>query len=319
MIDATERIDLLRKALGNADVGKDGVNVAFRCPNCGKSPEKKKLVVRIDNEKWHCWVCDAKGRSILGLLRKYAPTFSGEWRTRFTDERRSHFENDEVVQAERVELPECLPIDALLSAKDPDAKAILMYLENRNVDLDKSYRYRLCGGLRGKVRRRVVFPSFDAEGKLNYWTARAVDKVPHKYMNPRTDRKGIVFNEVDIDWTREVTLVEGPFDLLNAGQNAIPLLGSSLMRDSLLFRRIVENQTPVVLALDSDMMKKSHEIAKTLYGYNVRVRIAELGDNKDVGDMFEQDFKSLVESANEWKPNDRLNFLIRGISSGSIL
>jgi hypothetical protein len=128
-----------------------------------------------------------------------------------------------------------------------------------------------------------------------------------------------VFNEVDVDWTREVTLVEGPFDLLNAGQNAIPLLGSVLMRDSLLLQRIVENQTPVTLALDSDMEKKSHDIAKMLYGYNIRVRIAELGDSKDVGEMTDSEFKLVVDAAVEWKPIDRLSFLIRGISSGSIL
>lgn len=319
MIDAAERIALLKKALGDADVGRDGVNVAFRCPGCGKNPEKKKLVVRIDNEKWHCWVCDTKGRSILGLLRKYAPSHAGEWRNRFTEDRRFHFDNDETPVEEKVELPECLPVEALLKERDPDAKAILMYLESRNVDLDKAYRYRLCGGLRGKVRRRVVFPSFDSEGKINYWTARAIDKVPHKYMNPRADRKKIVFNEVDVDWTREVTLVEGPFDLLNAGQNAIPLLGSVLMRDSLLLQRIVENQTPVTLALDSDMEKKSHDIAKMLYGYNIRVRIAELGDSKDVGEMTDSEFKLVVDAAVEWKPIDRLSFLIRGISSGSIL
>jgi hypothetical protein len=91
------------------------------------------------------------------------------------------------------------------------------------------------------------------------------------------------------------------------------------MRDSLLFQRIVENNTPVVLALDSDMEKKSHDIAKALYGYNVRVRIAELGDNKDVGEMTDPEFKAVVDAAIEWKPLDRLSFLIRGISSGSIL
>ena len=319
MIDSTERIALLRNALGAADVGKDGINVAFKCPSCGKNPEKKKLVVRIDNEKWHCWVCDAKGRSILSLLRKYAPTYSNEWRVRFTDDRRAHFENDEVNVEEKVELPECIPVDSLLRAKDPDAKGILNYLEARSVDLDKAYRFRLCGGLRGKARRRVVFPSFDSDGKLNYWTARSIDKVPNKYMNPRTDRKKIVFNEVDVDWGRELTLVEGPFDLLNAGNNATPLLGSSLMRDSLLFQRIVENNTPVILALDSDMEKKSHDIAKVLYAYNVRVRIAELGNSKDVGEMTEEEFKKISSNAVEWQPNDRLHFLIRGISSGSIL
>jgi hypothetical protein len=56
-----------------------------------------------------------------------------------------------------------------------------------------------------------------------------------------------------------------------------------------------------------------------LYGYNIRVRIAELGDSKDVGEMTDSEFKLVVDAAVEWKPIDRLSFLIRGISSGSIL
>ena len=319
MVDLTERIELLRRALGPGDVWRDGTNVSFQCPSCGKNPEKKKLVVRIDNEMWHCWVCDMKGRSILTLLRKFAKEYSGEWRNRFTTERRNSFEDDEKPAPEPMVLPECMPIDELVGSIDPDARSIVRYLEGRNVSLDKAYRYRLCGGVRGRARGRVVFPSFDFEGKLNYWTARSVRDSNNKYINPKVERRDIIFNEIDIEWSKELVLVEGPFDLLNAGSNATPLLGSFLSRESLLFKRIVESKTPVVLALDSDMEKKSHEIAKSLYAYGASVRIAELGGNKDVGEMTEEEFQSHMSDAKEWKPTDRLTFLIRTISSGSIL
>lgn len=318
MIDLSERLELLRKALGDFEPWKDGLNFSFKCPNCKSSSEKKKLVLKIDSEEWHCWVCELKGRSILSLLRKYS-SYSNEWRERFTSERRSIFEDDIKPQEVQIELPDCQTIESLLGSLDPDAKAILKYLESRNVDLDKSYRYRLCGSLRGKTRRRVIFPSFDSNGDLNYWTARAVGKSNIKYLNPKIERSNIVFNEIDIDWNQELTIVEGPFDLLNAGDNATTILGSSLSKGSLLLQRIVSMSTPVLLALDSDMKKKSHNIAKILYGYGIRVRIADLGNNKDLGEMSKDEFFSISSNAKEWNPNDRLSFLINTISSGSIL
>jgi len=320
VLDVTERVTFLVRAFGESHTSRDGVNVYYKCPSCGKKPEKKKLVVRIDTEKWHCWVCDIKGGTIGGLLRKYSPSLLPEWNKRFGTHGRSSFEDDTVEIKEKIEFPEMHSIDALHEMIDPDAKAILSYLKKRGVSYETAYRFRLCGSIRGAARRRVVFPSFDSEGLPNYWTARSVDTDTRlRYLNPKADRRGIVFNEIDVDWDRELVVVEGPFDMLNAGENAVPLLGSSLSTESLLFRRIVENSTPVVLALDNDMRKKSHDIAKKLYSYDVKVRILDTGSTKDVGDMDREEFLESLHNAKEWTPNDRLSFLIRRISSGSIL
>ena len=320
MIDVSERVAFLVRAFGESHSARDGLNVYFKCPSCGKKPEKKKLVVRIDTEKWHCWVCDIKGGSVGSLLRKYCNTLLPEWNKRFGKQGRSNYEDDLVEIKEKIEFPEMYPIDHLHGMIDPDAKAIVSYLRRRGVSEEACYRYRLCGSIRGKARRRVIFPSFDSEGEPNYWTGRSVDSdTKLRYLNPKADRRGIVFNEIDVDWDSELVVVEGPFDMLNAGENAVPLLGSALSTESLLFRRIVENSTPVVLALDNDMRKKSHDIAKKLYSYDVKVRILDTGSTKDVGDMSREEFLENLHNAKEWSPRDRLSFLIRGISSGSII
>ncbi len=320
MLDVTERVTFLVRAFGESHTSRDGVNVYFKCPSCGKKPEKKKLVVRIDTEKWHCWVCDIKGGTIGGLLRKYSSSLLPEWNKRFGSHGRNTFDDDLVEIKEKIEFPEMHSIDALREMIDPDAKAILSYLKRRGVSYETAYRFRLCGSIRGAARRRVVFPSFDSEGLPNYWTARSVDTDTRlRYLNPKADRRGIVFNEIDVDWDRELVVVEGPFDMLNAGENAVPLLGSSLSTESLLFRRIVENSTPVILALDNDMRKKSHDIAKKLYSYDVKVRILDTGSTKDVGDMSREEFLASLHNAKEWSRDDRLSFLIKRISSGSII
>ena len=48
---------------------------------------------------------------------------------------------------------------------------------------------------------------------------------------------------------------------------------------------IVKNQTPVILALDSDMINKTFSIAKDLTSYGVQVKILDLGNYQDVGSM----------------------------------
>lgn len=320
MIDINERFAFLDKAIGPGGLARDGINAAFKCPSCGKDPKKLKLIVRIDNERWHCWVCDIRGGSIRSLLRKFAPQKVSEWNRLYGEKGRSNFLDEHSEEKEKVEFPEMMPIHDLKRSKDPDAKAIIRYLEQRKITDDEAYRYRLCGAVRGKARRRVVFPSFDAEGQPNYWTGRAIDKDAHvRYMNPKVERRDIIFNEIDVDWTREVTLVEGPFDMLRAGDNAVALLGSSMSPESLLFRRLAENSTPVLLALDEDAKKKSHNIARNLYSFDVRVRLLETDGSKDVGDMSRSKFQELNMRAPVWSPNDRLTFLIRGISSGSII
>ena len=81
-------------------------------------------------------------------------------------------------------------------------------------------------------------------------------------MNPSLSRD-IIFNELYIDWDLDVVLVEGVFDAIKTGPNAIPLLGSTLREDSKLLQAIVKNDAAIFLALDPDAEKKS---TKLIYG-----------------------------------------------------
>jgi DNA primase len=319
VLDAGERIKFLKNALGNGDVARDGVNIAFSCPNCNSNKQKKKLIVRIDTGQWHCWVCEIKGRAISSLLKQYAKESYHSWISNFENkEFRNDFIDDEQIKQEIVSIPTGLTIDEMRNSRDPDAMAILNYLESRGIDDDLAYRFRLLGCTSGRLRRRIVIPSFDSLGTINYWTARSIDKdAKVRYVNPKVDRKTIIFNEVDINWREEIVIVEGPFDLMKSTDNTVALLGSTLPQDSLLFKRIVENKTPVILALDSDALNKSHKIAKALYQYNIKVKFLELKDNIDIGDMTREDFASFKNNAYEWNPMNRLIYKINNISSGS--
>ena len=117
-------------------------------------------------------------------------------------------------------------------------------------------------------------------------------------------------------------LIEGPFDLIKATHNATCLLGSSLPTNSCLFKQIIKNCTPVILALDPDAILKTHDIAKKLADFGVSVGLVlpdAFGDVEDVGAMNKTKFKDLVKNAVPWTPMQQLTTKIRRIRSGSLL
>ena len=163
-------------------------------------------------------------------------------------------------------------------------------------------------------------PSFDSEGDLNYFTARSIDSnIQRKYLNSRAQKKNLIFNEINIDWKNEITLVEGPFDLVKCNRNAVPLLGSSLNETYALFKKIVQNKTPVLMALDPDAAQKSEDICKKLYSYGLDVRVLDHENFEDVGSMSKEFFLKKRKEATPWTLEHGLYRLISKIKSGSLI
>ena len=52
-----------------------------------------------------------------------------------------------------------------------------------------------------------------------------------------------------------------------------------------LFKKIVKNDTPILLALDPDANYKSNSIKKLLLKYGIEVREVKYSDDRDLGDM----------------------------------
>ena len=170
-------------------------------------------------------------------------------------------------------------------------------------------------------KRRVLMPSFNADGELNYFVGRAIDKFRKpKYDNPDEDKLPIIFNELNVDWSKELLLCEGPFDLVKCPDNSVPLLGSDLNEQSALFNAIIAHTTPVVLALDDDMRyTKTPVIARKLAEYDVTVRIVRLPPGTDPGLLTKGQMKQLVEEAPRfsWLDafRDKLDFSARTVLS----
>lgn len=306
---------------GSLRVDPNSNNVDVCCPNkkCKSyQTHKKKLIIELETQQYNCWVCSVSGKGISGLISKYKRKHYEESVSIFS----SSFKKIELEREElEIELPQGFVFLAEnLNHPDPDIKACIKYLYSRGLSQDDFWYFKFGATTKGRFRRRVIFPSFSSSGDLNYYVARTISKETRmKYINSNIPKKDIIFNEINLDFSKELTIVEGPFDLTKANQNAVCILGSSLREDHEIFKKIIKNQTPVCLALDPDMQSKAYNIADLLNSYGISVRILDCKGYEDVGAMNKEVFLERFKVAKPFTKSSRILNLISGIRSGSII
>ena len=192
------------------------------------------------------------------------------------------------------------------------------YLHKRGLTQNDLLRYKIGISNEYEYVNRIIFPSFCEDMKLNYFLSRTYDESEkRKYKNCKIQRKDVIFNEHLIEWDKQVVLVEGVFDAIKAGDNAIPMLGSWIDESHYLFKKIVQERTPVVLGLDPDAIEKTMKIAKNFKQYGISVRITQ-HEGEDFGDMTKEEANYYIQSSEKYELTDRIGYLIQSISSGSI-
>ena len=277
----SEKLKLLKKALGRCWTSEE--EHQFHCPKCNH--HKLKLSVNIDKGVFKCWICDYSGTKISPLIRRFAPSYYADWRLL---EGEIDLDKYDTIFADEVELPPQiidLPenFQTLTGKKTRLKQKPLNYLYSRGfTDTDiLNWKIGFCDF--GEYQDRVIVPSFDSEGNVSFFIARSYTDDWMKYRNPKVS-KDIIFNDLNIDWDNDVILVEGVFDAMKC-KNAIPLLGSTLRENSLLFQKICERKPNVYLALDEDAKGKEFGIAKKLREYGIRTMSIKITPYSDIGEM----------------------------------
>ena len=307
---------ILIKAFGTGELSRDGINYSIRCPVCKDSRrEKRKLVVRLDDARYHCWVCGTKGTNVKRFISKYQPDLVDKIENiRFKKD--VHHEKDEVA----LSLPEGFQLLGACKLLDPDIKATLKYLKNRGLSKSDIFRWRILVCPTGEFRRKVIIPSFDIKGNLNYYVARTIDKQNKiKYHNAKVSKEKIIFNEIDLQWDQEINLVEGVFDAIKCPENTVPILGSSLSKRSKLYQMIAKNQTPCIVSLDPDLKIKAFKIADLLHSAGCDVKVVFADEGVDLGDLNKRKARSLLSRAKPYSNMMRISYKISALRTGSTL
>lgn len=289
------KITILKSAFGEARRSKD--ELLFYCPFC--KHHKQKFSINTDTDKYKCWVCDIKGANIRRVLKKYVTiSVLFEW-DKITGrlnigELESMFE----LEAKHAETMVDLPNEFFSLANKNLPKTALQaikYLQDRGLSRKDLLKWKIGYCSSGPFEGRVVVPSFNTQGFCNYYIARSITDVWPRYMNPEAS-KDICFNELYLDWDKDVTLVEGVFDAVKC-DNAIPLLGSTLSPDSFLFKKIVFNDPTLYIALDPDAEKKARRVIDKFIEYDMEIYKIDVSGYADVGEMTKEEFLRRKESA----------------------
>ena len=294
-----EKIEILVDVLGSYyHEGKK--QLMFHCPKC--EHRKKKLSVNVEKNMFKCWVCGFSGRNIFRIIKRYG-TYSNKkkWlsfdkQVEIEDFSAKLFGRKEVEQ-ENLKLP-----DGFVSLANknlpPTATYPLNYLYSRGVTKLDIVKWKIGYCSTGPYEGRVVFPSFDLSGNLNYFVGRSYDRDWKRYKNPPS-KNNMIFNHLYLDFLHPITIVEGVFDAIKAGPNSVPLLGSTFSEKSLLLSEIVKNDTTVYLALDSDAYVKTNKIIHLLLKYDIEVKLVNLASTNydDVGEMSHEAFLQLKSNS----------------------
>jgi DNA primase len=274
---------------------------SFDCPTCSAEKGmydgdgKGNFEVNLSKGVYHCWACGETHKthgSIKKLIKVYG--HSGHRKKL----KQLGFELDEIKTQkpkeknviEDLELPESFVSFAEGNPKDLEYKQAWNYItKERKVPKEIIEKYKIGYTTEGKYGGRIILPSYDNEGNLNYWVGRTYIKQKPKYLNPDSDKEEIIFNECCLNWDSTIYIVEGPFDHIVV-HNSIPILGKK-MSDKLmkmLFDKATEN---IVVLLDADGWRDSKELyAKLNVGkLNGRVRVVKLKDEYDIAKV-QEDF-----------------------------
>lgn len=275
-------LTLLDRALNQTAKVRKGADAVYFCPKCNHY--KRKLEINMVSGKYNCWVCNFRGTSIISLFRKLgvsAHLFSELERIGavFTT---TEYRSDDTVNEVCAELPrEFQPF--FRSKISIEYRNALHYIRQRNIDKLDILRYNIGYCEEGEFRNRVVIPSYDASGKLNFFSARDYYNTSQLAYKLCQSNKNIIGFESLINFDEPITLVEGQFDAMALKFNAIPLFGKTMSMELKL--KLISSDIPRVnVVLDNDALRESMEICKYLMRHNIPVHLVQL-DGKDPSSM----------------------------------
>lgn len=294
MLQESQLFSLLDKVLKQSAFIRKGEEAVYFCPFC--LHRKKKLEINVRTQEWHCWICNSAGKSIRSLFYKLKA-------------RESYFEElykivgKHWVKAEDREEPKIdlsLPdefIPLWKPSKISEYGIAMSYLKDRGVTMDDILRYNIGYCERGNYGQRVLIPSYDSCGDINFFAARAFyEGNTYKYMLSPWP-KNIIFNELFINWSEPITLVESPFNAITIRKNAIPLCGTTVS-DKLKEKIILSGIPKVNLALDNDEagVKGAIRIYEFLQGFDIDTYFVKL-TKKDPNEVGFEKMCELIENA----------------------
>ena len=257
---------------------------------------KPKLQVNIQTGKWHCWVSNQGGHNLYQLFKKVGAGYQDFKELNELLGDTSFYQKEDNKKSEVIQLPK----EFKSLSDDTDTSIIkqhaLMFLRKRGIDKEHITRYNLGYCSEGIYNNRVIIPSYDSDGKLNYFVGRDFYNSNFKYKNPPFP-KDIVGFDLYVNWSLPIVLVEGVFDAMSIKGNAIPLFGKSIL--SQLEKKIVEKKVnSIFIVLDGDAFNDAIQMVEKFTDNGISVNFVKL-DGQDPNDL---GYRRMIDKIHEAVP-----------------
>ena len=284
-------VELLREVLGDEKQHYESKGqISFDCPVCAeekgldKGDGKGNFEINYIRHVYKCWAC-GETHGTHGPLGKLFDQHGTKQQKKLYNLIKPEELQEQDKKRVRLKLPEGFTTFEESNPRFIPHIEAYNYLKSRGVTDEMIKKYNIGYTVKGPFSYRVIIPSYDKDGYLNYFVGRSWVPKKNKYKNPDIPKDEVIFNERLIDWTKDVFLVEGAFDSFFL-ENPLVMLGKKLSK--LAFSTIYDKaQANVIICVDGDAWNDGLKIYHELNGgrlYN-KIKIVKLPEDKDVGEL----------------------------------
>ena len=280
-------VELLEELLGEHGLHyPNRGQIAFNCPVCDEERNKHNLEINYITNVYKCWACgDSEGTH--GSLGKLFDKFGNRKQKKLFNILKPETVQDiKTKKKPKVQLPENFTLFKDSHPVYPVRRQAYNYLKSRGItdEIIEKFGIGFCD--KGSHTGRIIIPSYDNNGKLNYYVGRSWDVHSRaKYRNPEAEKEKIIFWESLINWDKDIYLVEGAFDGMFL-DNPVVMLGKHM--SELLFETIYKKaKGNIIICLDGDAWVNAVKLYHELNGGELwgKVKIVKLPKDKDVCDL----------------------------------
>ena len=284
-------VELLRDVLGHEKQHYESKGqISFDCPVCAaekgleNGDGKGNLEINYSKHVYKCWSC-GETLGTQGPLGRLFDKYASKSQKKVYNLIKPEELKQQEAKKPKLKLPE-----GYTTFEDSNPRFIphieaYRYLQSRGITDDIIKKYKIGYTATGDFAYRIIVPSYNKEGALNYFVARSFVPKKMKYKNPTTPKDEIIFNESLIDWNKDIHICEGAFDAFFL-DNSIVMLGKKM--SELLFSTIYEKANGnIIICLDEDAWADALKLYHTLNGgrlYN-KIKIIKPPKGMDVADL----------------------------------
>ena len=249
-------VELLRDVLGHEKQHYESKGqISFDCPVCAtekgldKGDGKGNLEINYSKHVYKCWSC-GETLGTQGPLGRLFDKHASKSQKKVYNLIKPDELKQEEAKKPKLKLPQ-----GYTTFEDSNPRFIphieaYRYLQSRGIGDELIKKHKIGYTVTGDFAYRIIVPSYNKEGVLNYFIARSWVPKKMKYKNPTAAKDEIIFNEGFIDWNKDIYLCEGAFDSFFL-DNSIVMLGKKM--SDLLFSTIYEKANGnIIICLDED-------------------------------------------------------------------